>query len=144
MSTSRIVPRLLLPGLAVLSLTACMHGQARPATLDLSRSRLTTHGTYRATIRPEQDTIPQGRLHRWILTLQTPDGAAVDGATVAINGGMPEHGHGLPTTPRVTRALGNGEHLVEGVKFSMRGWWELRFAISTAAGADTVTFNLDL
>ena len=27
---------------------------------------------------------------------------------------MPQHGHGLPTKPRVTRPLGNGDHLVEG------------------------------
>jgi hypothetical protein len=61
-----------------------------------------------------------------------------------MDGGMPQHGHGLPTSPRVTRALGNGDHLVEGVKFNMGGWWVVRFAITSSAGTDTVTFNLGL
>jgi hypothetical protein len=33
---------------------------------------------------------------------------------------------------------------IEGVRFSMGGWWELKLAIDSAAGADTVTFNLSL
>jgi hypothetical protein len=58
---------------------------------------------------------------------------------------MPQHGHGLPTKPRVTRALGNGDHLVEGMKFNMGGWWVVKFRVaSSAAGADSVVFNLSL
>jgi hypothetical protein len=34
--------------------------------------------------------------------------------------------------------------LVEGVKFNMGGWWVVRFAITSSAGTDTVTFNLGL
>jgi len=30
------------------------------------------------------------------------------------------------------------------VKFNMGGWWVVRFAIASAAGTDTVTFNLSL
>jgi hypothetical protein len=71
-------------------------------------------------------------------------GNSVDEATIAIDGGMPQHGHGLPTRPRVTKALGNGTYQIDGVRFSMGGWWEFRLAITTAAGTDTVTFNLAL
>ena len=71
-------------------------------------------------------------------------GAPVDSAVITIDGGMPQHGHGLPTKPRVTRALGHGDHLVEGLKFNMGGWWIVRFRINSATGADSLVFNLKL
>jgi len=79
---------------------------------------------------------------RVVLTDQA--GRAIDGARIEVDGGMPEHGHGLPTQPRVTRYLGDGAYEVEGMKFNMGGWWEVELAIAADAGADTVTFNLDL
>jgi hypothetical protein len=33
---------------------------------------------------------------------------------------------------------------IEGVRFSMGGWWELKLAIESPAGVDSVTFNLSL
>ena len=74
-----------------------------------------------------------GALHSWLLTLKTAAGQPVEDATITIDGGMPEHGHGLPTSPAVSAHLGAGKYRVEGVKFTMSGWWELRFAI-TARG----------
>jgi len=83
-------------------------------------------------------------MHTLAVAIVDRDGRAVVGATLAIDGGMPEHGHGLPTRPRVTRANGAGSYEVEGVRFNMGGWWEFRLAIAGSRGADTVTFNLDL
>jgi hypothetical protein len=125
-------------------LTGCMMFSRAPADLDYSRTRTGERGVYRATIRPQGDSIPQGRLQRWTLHLETAAGAPVDSAVVAVDGGMPQHGHGLPTRPRVTRALGGGDHLVEGLKFNMGGWWEVRFTVAAAAGTDSLVFNLDL
>lgn len=71
-------------------------------------------------------------------------GKPIEGAYISIDGGMPEHRHGLPTQPRMTQALGGGVYEIEGVRFSMGGWWELRLAIESPAGADNVTFNLSL
>jgi hypothetical protein len=112
--------------------------------LDQSRSRTTANGLYLAAIEPETPEISQGELHSWVLTVRTPDGKPVEDARVAVGGGMPDHNHGLPTSPQVTEYLGDGRYRVEGVKFTMSGWWELRFDISSAAGADAVTFNLVL
>ena len=33
---------------------------------------------------------------------------------------------------------------IEGLRFNMGGWWELKLAIDAPAGADSVTFNLSL
>jgi hypothetical protein len=71
-------------------------------------------------------------------------GLPIEGATISVDGGMPQHGHGLPTQPRVTRSLGQGEYLVEGLRFNMGGWWVLNLAVDGRMGRDTVTFNLDL
>ena len=123
---------------------ACMMFMRPPADLDYSRTRASEHGHYRATIAPQGDSIPTGKLHRWTLHLETIDGAPVDSATIKVDGGMPQHGHGLPTKPRVTRSAGNGNHLVEGMKFNMGGWWVVKFAVQSKASTDTVTFNLKL
>ena len=124
--------------------SACMLFAKPPSDLDYSRTRTSAGGAYRATIRPQGDTIPQGKLQRWTLHLETATGSDVDVCDVTVDGGMPQHGHGLPTTPRVTRALGHGDHLVEGMKFNMGGWWVVKFRVSAAPGQDSVVFNLKL
>ena len=130
---------------AVSLLQGCMLFAKPPADLDYSRTRTSESGSYRATIRPEGDSIPKGKLQRWTLHLETTQGAMVDSAKVTVDGGMPQHGHGLPTKPRVTRQLGHGDHLVEGMKFNMGGWWVVKFRVaSVAAGTDSVVFNVKL
>lgn len=114
------------------------------AEIDEARSRPTVNGLFLAAIEPEVPEIRQGELHSWILTVKTPDGKPVEDAQVTVDGGMPEHNHGLPTAPEMTGYLGEGRYRVEGVKFSMSGWWELKFDISSPAGADSATFNLVL
>jgi hypothetical protein len=125
-------------------LTGCMMLAKPPQDLDYSRSRTSEAGRYRATIKPEGDSIPKGKLQRWTLHLETTAGAPVDSAKIAVDGGMPQHGHGLPTKPRVTRQLGHGDHLVEGMKFNMGGWWVVKFRVASTAGSDSVVFNVKL
>ena len=56
-------------------------------------------------------------------------------AAITVDGDMPQHGHGLPTRPQVTKHLGNGDYLVEGMKFQMGGWWVVDFTIDAARPA---------
>jgi hypothetical protein len=138
-ATKRIV------AVAALALvTGCAMSAQAPKNLDYSRTRASDGGVYRGTIRPAGDSIPQGKLQSWTLHLETAAGASVDSAKVIVDGGMPQHGHGLPTKPQVTRALGNGDHLVEGMKFNMGGWWVVKFHVSSTAGNDSLVFNLSL
>jgi YtkA-like protein len=122
----------------------CGHFRANAPSPDIQTVKASAHRLYRVSVRPDVTPIPVRRLQRWTLHLDTIDGRSVDTAAITMDGGMPQHGHGLPTSPRVTRALGNGDHLIEGVKFNMGGWWVVRFAITSSAGSDTVTFNLGL
>ena len=125
-------------------LTGCMLFAKAPKDLDYSRTRRSEAGLYRGTIHPQGDSIPQGRLQRWTLHLETASGAPIDTASVLVDGGMPQHGHGLPTKPRVTRALGNGDHLVEGMKFNMGGCWVVKFRVNATPGSDSLVFNIKL
>jgi hypothetical protein len=117
---------------------------APPDDLDLARTKATARGLYSVTIMPEAEPLKQGEMHNWVLTLKTAAGQPVEGASIAIDGGMPQHGHGLPTAPQATGYLGEGRYRIEGVRFNMSGWWELKFAISAAQGDDSATFNVVL
>jgi hypothetical protein len=141
--------RTLLFGISALVLaggvvTAGAMMRAVPDNLDLALEKPTAAGLYTAAIAPQATPVTVGPMHAWTVTILNPSGAPVTDAKIAINGGMPQHGHGLPTAPRVTKDLGGGRYLVEGVKFNMRGWWTLDLAIEGPKGADTVTFNLVL
>jgi hypothetical protein len=105
--------------------------------------RASTSHLYTVTLAPAQP-LRVRQLQTVNVRVADAKGEPIDGASIRVDGGMPEHGHGLPTQPRVTRALGNGVYEIEGVRFSMGGWWELKLAIETPAGADHVTFNLSL
>ena len=131
--------------LVIALLTSCMLFARPPKDLDYSRTRVSENGAYRATIRPQGDSIPQGKLQSWTLHLESAaSGTPVNAATVGVDGGMPQHGHGLPPKPRARR-VGEGEYLVEGLKFNMGGWWVVKFRVaSAAAGSDSVIFNVRL
>lgn len=105
--------------------------------------RASQGGMYRATLQPAE-ALGYRRMHTLRLLVHTRAGAPVANASIQVDGGMPQHGHGLPTAPRVTRNLGNGAYQVAGLRFNMPGWWVLRFRIGSAAGTDSVTFNLAL
>jgi hypothetical protein len=105
--------------------------------------RRSAAGTYQATVRPDRPFRTRG-MHGAVVELRTASGAPVEGALLRIDGGMPQHGHGLPTAPRVTAALGGGAYRAEGLRFNMRGWWELKLHVDAPAGRDSVVFNLRL
>ena len=128
--------------LAVVFLTAPR--SSLPAGPDVSRTKNTANALFVASFAPERGVVRQGELQSWLLTLKTKAGVPVEGAAIAISGGMPLHSHGLPTSPQVTDYLGEGRYRIEGLKFTMSGWWQFRFAISSGAGSDTVLFNVVL
>ncbi len=80
----------------------------------------------------------------WILTVESVSGEAVSPARITVGGGMPAHGHGLPTQPQVSEYLGEGKYLVKGLKFSMNGRWELSFDIQSEDHRDKVVFDLKI
>jgi hypothetical protein len=115
-----------------------------PADLDLATTRLSNQGMYKASYTPSRLPIAINQIHSWTLHVATPDGRPVADASITVDGDMPQHGHGLPTQPQVTKNLGNGDYLVEGMKFQMGGWWVVDFTIEAHGQRDTVRFNMVL
>ena len=151
-STIRRTVLALATGEVAISRTACSHammmihgtGAKRPAASEFGLGpRASAGGRYVATLEPARPLRPR-QMQTVRVVVRDGDGRAIDEAQISIDGGMPQHGHGLPTRPRVTRSLGDGVYEIEGVRFNMGGWWEFTLAIAGSRGADTVTFNLDL
>ena len=115
-----------------------------PADLDTSTTHSTDNGLFQVSYTPSNGSIPVNQMHQWTLHVETADGLPVEDATITLDGDMPQHGHGLPTSPKVTKYLGNGDYLVEGLKFQMGGWWVLDFVITAEGQSDTVRFNMML
>ncbi len=111
---------------------------------DLLRTKKSEQGLFLVSLAPEGGRIRPGEVHSWLVTLKTAAGAPVEYAAIDISGGMPQHSQGLPTSPQATDYLGKGRYRIEGLKFTTGGWWQLRLAISAAAGSDTVVFNVVL
>jgi hypothetical protein len=115
-----------------------------PSDVNMSRIVESEDGAFRVSYMSDAEPVPVGEVHGWRLIIETAAGAPVTDAEISIDGDMPEHGHGLPTKPRVARNLGGGVYAVEGMKFQMPGWWVVHFKISSGGVEDTVTFNLML
>lgn len=137
---------------AAVTLTACSHammmihgtGARRPAPSEFGLGpRTSASGRYVATLEPLRP-LRTRQMQTVRVIVRDAEGLAIDEARISIDGGMPQHGHGLPTRPRMTRSLGEGIYEIEGVRFNMGGWWEFTLAIAGSRGADTVTFNLSL
>ena len=135
----------------VVCLTGCSHammmfgtGAKRPAITEFGLGpRPSANKLYTATLETPEALRPR-RLQSVRITVVDNAGLPVEGASMTIGGGMPQHGHGLPTRPRMTRAVAAGTYEIEGVRFNMGGWWEFKVTIATDRGEDTVTFNLSL
>jgi YtkA-like len=121
-----------------LTMAACA---APPKDLDLSLRHPSAQGRFMVQIDPPASPPAIGQIHAWQIKLSAADGTPVRNARITVDGGMPQHGHGLPTRPQVTQEVAAGTYLLEGMKFSMTGWWEIKLAIQATDASDTAVFN---
>jgi len=136
-------------GVAILS-CGCDPGSDRsePAAERLRESRSllleapSEGGYYRVSARPATLPLELHQMHDWIVGIELLEGSSEIPTAIRFDGGMPSHGHGFVTRPRVTRNLGSGEFLVEGVKFHMPGEWVLSVTVTGRETSDHVTLPL--
>ena len=83
-------------------------------------------------------------MHSWHIRVLDRDDQILELEELNVFGGMPEHDHGLPTQPQVTRRLETGDYLLEGVRFHMQGRWELQIEFQYAGVDDTAIIDFDL
>lgn len=119
-----------------------MSGGSMPA--DSLEPQTSENGHFTVGAVSRLDPVVINETHAWTLHIETADGNPVTDAEIAIDGGMPEHDHGFPTAPRVTEDLGDGDYLLEGMRFNMGGVWVLTLEISSGGQSDTVTFEFEL
>lgn len=113
-----------------------------PEDLDTSTTKSTDQELFTVSVSSELDPLVLNEIHSWIIHVSSEEGQEVENATIEVGGGMPQHNHGFPTEPEVTAELGGGDYRLEGMKFSMGGWWELILTITAEGSSDSVTFNI--
>lgn len=118
-----------------------MHSSA-PADVDTSTTRQSVKKLFRASYTSDVMPIPVGRIISLKLRVETADGGPLKNAEVAVSGEMPEHGHGLPTMPEVVEGAVAGDYVLQGLKFSMPGWWVMTLKVKAQGLEDSITFNI--
>lgn len=145
---SKVIKAAIITPIVLIATLACAHVAMMAATPKPPASefgygpRSSSDNAYRVTIE-DSAAFKTGKMLSAVIRVTSKAGNGVSGLQIAVDGGMPQHGHGLPTKPRVTKELGDGRYQVEGLKFNMGGWWELKFAFAGSA-SDSVVFNLEL
>ena len=124
-----------------LVLTLCSANAADVRLPDLSG--VTDQG-FKIEIYSELSPLSINTIHSWHIRVLGRDGEIIELEELNVFGGMPEHDHGLPTQPQVTKRLDNGDYLLEGVRFHMQGLWELQIEFQYAGVDDTTIIDFDL
>lgn len=91
-------------------------------------------GAYVVHVEPAPSTLPDNEafeLRVWVARADAPSELARE-VRLAVDASMPEHGHGMNRTPKITREP-SGEFLVQGMLFHMTGRWELYFDVTSGA-----------
>jgi hypothetical protein len=122
---------------------AMMHAPP-PEDLDYSTMKMTAGNAFNVMYESTSGNIRINKIHSWVLTIKDGTGKAVNNARVTVVGDMPEHGHGLPTQPVVTPTGANGLYRVDGMKFTMPGWWVITVSVMADGVHDNVSFNLNI
>lgn len=141
----RLAPIAKLAVVLLLWLTTALVAAQEPTAPDNTDVVLTSaNGHFVVGYEPHLQPIGINQIHTWTVHVETTQGTAVDDADIRVVGGMPVHDHGLPTLPQSMSYLGDGNYLVEGMKFHMNGWWQVTVTVRTDDVTDTVIFNLVL
>lgn len=109
-----------------------------PTFTSISRS-----GRFRATLTASIRAVPINAEHSWTLKLESlgPYPAAI--LELGLDGGMPGHNHGLPTTPEILPGDRPGQFQIAGLRFHMSGAWELKLVLRDASGSwDQALFSV--
>jgi len=101
-------------------------------------SRLTNipshNGVYRASM------VAAGS-NRWTIDIRSASGTRTSNASLALESWMPDD-EGVATMRPAVTELADGRYLVDGLRLDRPGWWNVKLAISAAAGTDSLAFNL--
>ena len=112
--------------------------------IDTSTEVTSSAGHYIVSYRSDAEPIPVNQVVSWDLTVEYGDDKPVRSAVIRVFGEMPVNGSALPLEPEVSGTMTDGQYHVEGLKFSMNGWWVVTFRITAGGITDQASFNLVL
>lgn len=122
---------------AAIVLSGC---SAESAPIQWQVSQVSVNNLYKAHL--DCETLPQaGPFQNCIVSFTDTQGNAIQPDKPQIDGGMPLHGHGLPTSPVLTALEKTGTYRIDGLKYNMFGAWLLGFKINAAQGEDKIIFD---
>lgn len=108
-----------------------------------SQEKTSENGAFQVTLEAGSGTVQLNDYHDWVLIVRdSKSNEPVTPLRVNVGGGMPLHGHGLPSQPQIGKHLGDGRYEVKGVKFNMNGVWSLAFDLDSKSMSDKVNFEL--
>ena len=122
----------------------CMLSMTAVSAQEAARLWTSNNGHFRLSYTSDLQPLAINRMHGWVLHVEDAAGQPVTGASIEVDGGMPAHNHGLATAPEVTQELGEGDYQLEGLRFHMMGYWELRIIITKEDLSDTVIVPVEL
>nr|CAA6829668.1 MAG: Unknown protein [uncultured Thiotrichaceae bacterium] len=113
---------------------------AESAPIQWQAKQISVNKLYQAHL--DCDTLPEtGPFQHCTVSFTDLKGNAIDPASPLIDGGMPLHGHGLPTSPVLTALEKTGTYRIDGLKYNMSGAWLLGFKIKATQGEDKIIFD---
>ncbi|MGB1237439.1 MAG: hypothetical protein ACPG4U_04460 [Pseudomonadales bacterium] len=132
--------------LACTVLSICALGVAAE---DQGKGYSVSQGGYTLQLEPLQ-ALQLNQLHSWraVLSRETPSAQwpQLQREQLMLSGGMPAHGHGLPTQPKVSAIESRSEtelqFVIRGLKFQMWGNWVLGVQLPEMAQPLQVSFEL--
>ncbi|MEZ5537086.1 MAG: hypothetical protein R3F02_15865 [Thiolinea sp.] len=122
---------------SLILLSGCV-AESAPAPWQISQTG--TNNIYQAHL--DCETQPEtGPFQNCTVSFTDLQGVNITPETILIDGGMPLHGHGLPTSPVLTTLEQTGTYRIDGLKYNMPGAWLLGFKVSTSQNDDKIIFD---
>lgn len=94
----------------------------------------TADGKYVVHLDDVPTALKSSTMQTWCVRVTDSQGKVARGIKLDFTGGMPQHGHGLPSVPATTVKNGKCPYRIDGIEFHMPGVWQVGFVITTRSG----------
>ena len=108
----------------------------------LSTPRKSNRGVFTILVTSDLNPVVINQFQQWTVHVETAEGQSLEDAVIELSGGMPAHDHEMSSVPIVTKNMGKGDYLIEGMTFHMPGLWQMMLYITSGSTSDTVIMDL--
>ena len=134
----------LIPVLSVMTILIAMQSLPALAQPGATNNLTGSNENFVVEVTPSLRPIAINQIHSWLLTIHANEGSSKNDMQISVSGGMPLHDHGMQTTPMVAAKNSQSEYQVDGMKFHMRGYWEVTVKIDTGSTTDEIVIGFNL